>query len=150
VTRPPHPSGVPSAPGASLERAREDFLRHLLERVESGAVPASEYPERVRLLELATTVDEMAEIATAAPAAAPALDPVDMLLLARTAKQQAGAARRPRYFIVAVLLFFFVVLLVAGLWLAAHARALHNSGNVGTVAGRVVPGATAAPTGGLS
>jgi hypothetical protein len=120
---------------AGLEAAREDFLRRLLERLESGQLPASEYTERVLRLERATSVADMAEIAGGSEPVS-GLDPVDMLLLARSTKsagQPAAAGNRPRYFIIGVLLFFFVVLLVVGLWLASHARALHNSGGVGVV-----------------
>jgi hypothetical protein len=113
---------------------REDFLRRLLERYESGQLAAPEYTERVGQLERATTVSDMAEIAEGTSEPVPGLDPVDMLLLARSAQsnRQPGAAEsRPRYFVIGVLLFFFAVLLVVGLWLVSHARALHNSGNPG-------------------
>ena len=144
--RPQVAVGGSAAPGDSPERAREDFLRRLLEHLESGALSVPEYTERVCQLDRATTIADMAEIAEAAPRAEPALDPVDMLLLSRSAKEPAEGARRPRYFIIGVLLFFFVVLLAVGLWLVSHARSLHNSGNLGTVAAATASApATAAP-----
>jgi hypothetical protein len=126
-------TGAATGPRGSLDQAREDALRRLLQRFEAGALSAPEYTERVRMVERSTSLVEMAELSEAATRPEPVLDPVDILLLARPAQQLAGK-RRPRYFIVAVLLFFFVVLLVVGIWLAAHARTLHKSGNLGVVA----------------
>src|SRR5579872_643500 len=105
-------TGADIRAGAELETVREEFLRRLLERVESGRMPVPEYTERVRQLELSTTVADMAEIAEDAAQPGSGLDPVDMLLLARSTKSagEAAGARRPRYFIIGVLLFFFVVL----------------------------------------
>lgn len=128
-------TGAESRAGAEMEKVREECLRRLLERVESGRLPVPEYTERVRQLERATSVADMVEIAEDAAHPGPGLDPVDMLLLARSTKAAGppAGASRPRYFLIGVLLFFFVVLLVVGLWLVSHARALHNSGGVGVV-----------------
>ncbi len=119
-------------PASGTDQAREEWLRRLLARFEAGALSASEYTERVRRLERTMSLEEMAELAEAAPRPDPGLDPVDMMLLARsTGKLAPEGQRRPRYLWAVLVLIFFGALLVVGLWLAGHAKALHNSGTTG-------------------
>lgn len=116
------------APGSEPDpaRAREDHLRRLLTRVETGGLDAYEYARRVRALEEAPTAESMAEIVDA-PVADQRLDPVDLALLARCAAPE-HAARRQRTVWLAVVGIFFVVLMVLGLWLVSHTRSLGSGG----------------------
>lgn len=119
--------GIPS------EQDREDVLRRLLERFEAGQLPADEYTRRVDAVRHAASVADMVVAAEAPAEAGPTLDAVDALLLARQSHSRGPAARRPRYLWAGMFLFFMLVLVVVGLWLVAHAKSLHNSGNTGTL-----------------
>lgn len=124
------------AAGIPSEQDREDVLRRLLERFEAGRMPADEYTRKVQAVQRAATLSDMVAAAEAPSddmGAMRHLDAVDALLLARQAQSKAGPARRPRYVWAGMLLFFMLVLIVVGAWLVAHAKALHNSGNTGTV-----------------
>jgi len=124
-------AGIGPGPRAgSLEAAREEYLRLLLQRLEDGRLEAYEYTRRVRSIELATSVSAMADIVDAAVAATPSLDAVDMLRMAQVSPM-VSAAGHPRRVALFVMIFFFAVLLAFGIWLAAHARALHSSGTGG-------------------
>jgi hypothetical protein len=118
----------------SLDEGREQYEELLLRRFESGALEAYEYTRRVGALGTATSASAMAEIvdAPATPEAKPALDPVDLALLARAPARPTGDRRKPFVWLAVVGVFFFVLLLI-GMWLVAHTRALPNSGNVGVV-----------------
>ena len=114
-----------------LDQAREEQLRRLLSRLETGGLDAYEYARRVRALEDATSIPAMVEIVDA-PTAEQKLDPVDLALLARRAgENQVNGQRRSPW--LAVVAIFFVVLLALGMWLVSHARALDNSGGSGVV-----------------
>jgi hypothetical protein len=120
-----------AAGGASLDGAREQFLGLLLRRFESGAFDAYEYSQRVRALELAATVEAMADIVEAPVVTESSLDAVDMLLLANATPARARGERKKPYVWLVVVGIFFVVLLMVGMWLVSHAKALQNSGNLG-------------------
>lgn len=122
----------PRAAARSADELREHFLLRLLDRFEGGGLSAYEYASRVRRLEGAIDATEMANIADAPPSGEPALDVVDMLRLSRPLPVDKPGGRRPRFWWMAVMAFFFVVLLLVGLWLVAHARSLHDSGNLGS------------------
>jgi hypothetical protein len=122
----PAPGGTPS-----LDEAREHFLELLLGRFESGTLGAYDYAQRVRAVELASTVAAMADVVDAPTHPETSLDPVDMLLMARATSGRGHRDRRKPYVWLAVVGAFFLVLLVIGMWLVAHARALHDSGNLG-------------------
>jgi hypothetical protein len=124
--------------GHGLEEIREQFLRVLLERFESGGLPAYDYTQRVQRVESAMSASEMVGIVEAPPPQEPALDVVDMLRLSRTPELKTPGGRRPRFWWMILLGFFFVVLMIVGLWLVAHARSLHNSGGSGN-AGAITP-----------
>ena len=129
---------------AQVDAVRESQLRRLLEKLEGGAIDASEYAGRVRALELSEDPAAMAAVVDAPAHEEPVLDAVDLVLLSRQAQ---GAARRssPRVLLVAVMGIVFLVLLVLGLWLVAHARALHGSGSVGAVFAASSPPSTLRP-----
>ncbi|MHB8680534.1 MAG: hypothetical protein ACYDA2_00350 [Acidimicrobiales bacterium] len=105
---------------------REQYLRSLLERFEAGALDAYEYSRRVRSLELAQTVPQMAAIVEAPPPNEPAYDAVDLLLMAKAASTVPEKKSGVRLFWPVLLAFFLVILLAVGLWLASHARQLHS------------------------
>ncbi|MHB8439959.1 MAG: hypothetical protein ACYDD4_12475 [Acidimicrobiales bacterium] len=124
-----------------LDGAREQYLTLLLDRFEKGGLEPYEYTSRVRAIELATTVDRMAQIVEAPVSRDPRLDAVDMAILARQAAAAANlgkSSRGRRMLWPALLAFLFVILLVVGLWLAGHAKALHNSGGSGVVVARAL------------
>ena len=117
-----------------LDRAREEHLRALLVRLESGELDAYEYARRVHVVEQADTEAAMAEVVSVPRAAEPALDAVDLALLARRAAANPERDRRRRYVWLAAMAVFFVVLLAVGMWLVSHARAVQQSGNLGAPA----------------
>lgn len=134
------------AGGIPSEQDREDVLRRLLQRFETGQLPADEYTSRVQAVQRAATVGDMVAAAEAPSDVASVVDAVDALLLARQTQSKAGPARSPRYVWAGMFLFFMLVLVVLGMWLVAHAKALHNSGNTGTlVPAALVASATGGP-----
>lgn len=121
------------AGGIPSEQDREDVLERLLQRFETGQLPADEYTRRVLAVQRAATVADMVGAAEAPSDEGRVVDAVDALLLARQAQSKTGPARNPRYVWAGMFLFFMLVLVVLGLWLVAHAKALRNSGNIGTL-----------------
>ena len=125
-----------------LAHVREQFLTQLLQRFESGALEAYEYSRRVRAIELATSAVQMADIVLAPAGQEPTLDAVDMMRMARASSTVAGKDPRVRYIWLVVMVVGLVVLTVVGLWLADHAKAIHD--NPGGVVGALVASAVVA------
>lgn len=139
---------APAADGTpSLDGAREEFLELLLRRFETGDFDAYEYSRRVRAIELAPTLTAMADVVDAPVVAEPTLDPVDLLLLARSTPTRPRGRRGKPTVLLVVVGVFFIVLLAVGMWLVSHARALQNSGNLGM---RAVAVSMASPAGATS
>ena len=128
--------------GDSQAQYREKFLTQLLQRFESGALDAYEYSQRVRAIELATSAVQMADIVLAPAGKEPTLDAVDMMRMAQASSTMKGKDPRVRYIWLVAMVVALVVLTVVGLWLADHAKAIHD--NPGGVVGALMASAVVA------
>ncbi len=135
------------ADGGATEAAREVFLRQMLAAYELGTLDAAEYTARVRRIEGAGTVADMAAIAARLPGAAtapdpeslPTLDPVDLARLTVPPPKSTERARRSRTTALVAVVVVFAVLVLVGIWLSFR---VHSSTGAG--GGVVVPPAAVA------
>lgn len=132
---------TPAGAGETVDSAREQYLTLLLDRFESGSLEAYEYTRRVKALEMATSVDQMADIVSSAPRPEAPLDPVDLMVLARSSSTMSTQERRAKWVWPVIAGVFLLVLMVVGLWLVAHAKAIQSHG---VVTGALLVAASAA------
>ncbi len=119
--------------GASVDAGREQFLTALLARFEAGAFDAYEYTRRVREIELASSLAAMADIVGRPAPGEPALDAVDLLLMAKAADRIGPDKKQVRFLWPILLGIFLVVLLAVGMWLVGHAKTLQHVGGTGAL-----------------
>jgi len=134
-------------PAATIEAAREEFLRQALVAFEEGTLDASQYSACVRALETAATVTDMAGIAARSTGSSPvrvaggALDPVDLARLAKSPSMTRARSPRARYTALLLVVVVLAAMVMAGMIFAMRLRAAPPSG------GAVVPVSTTAGTG---
>jgi hypothetical protein len=120
--------------GSLTDADREPYLRAALLAFESGSLDAHEYTQRVRAIDRANSVAEMAEVlgqrsskqsvsGAEDQGAKSGLDPVDLARLMAPAPGVRSRAKSARYTVLIMVGLLLVVLLGIGLWLAAR---IHN------------------------
>ena len=134
---------TPAGAGETVDAAREQYLTLLLDRFESGSLEAYEYTRRVKALEMATTVDQMADIVSSAPRPEAPLDPVDLMALSRSSSTMPAQERRVKWVWPVIVGVFLLVLMGVGLWLVAHTKAIQSHGT-GVVTGALLVAAASA------